>query len=654
VIRTSWIALRLIAVAGLVAVWHVLILTRLQDAPGLVAALLLALFAVVAAGRTVARRLPEANRGPAARAVAGLDAPALAAVAAGFVLVFLFHWGFERAASDGREYYVQVRSLVIDHDLDFANEAVFGTRGTAGWYAFGAAVLWAPFFLVAHLWLALLNLFGAEFVRDGYGLPYQRAVGVGTLAYGIAGLGLIFAILQDYFSRWMSWLGLVVVCFGSFVVWYLVVENSMVHGVSMFATTLFLYLWHRSRRRERPADWIAIGAAAGLMAMVRWQNVLFAVVPFAELVLRTRMAAPRVSAAGLLRRLALAGAAAFVTFAPQLIFWKAVDGRWWALPSGEHGVEWTSLWIVDVLFSSNHGLLSSTPIVALSLPGLLLLVRRDPWLTAVLAAGLFGQLYINSSVDIWWGGAGFGARRFTNCALVFAVGMTSGLEWCRRRPLVAPVAVAGSFLLLNAVVMADLRAGRWSSGDAIAYDDMTDAFYDAVGNPFSWPVGAAVAWTYDVGMPFYDQLRGRTFNNVTVDIGADDDVRFLGHGWSERERSSEMSFRWANAPEAVVVVPLKESDDYRLDIRAVPFDHPGEQQTLQVIVNGIALDTVGMRGYVDSYAMDIPASAIRPNLNQFRFRFGYAVSPAVLGLSNDSRTLAVLFDEIRLTRLLND
>ena len=38
-----------------------------------------------------------------------------------------------------------------------------------------------------------------------------------------------------------------------------------------------------------------------------------------------------------------------------------------------------------------------------------------------MAAGVLGQLWVNGAVEIWWGGVGFGARRFSNSMLVFAV-----------------------------------------------------------------------------------------------------------------------------------------------------------------------------------------------------------------------------------------
>jgi|TARA_B100000959_G_C14674629_1_gene497985 hypothetical protein len=100
-------------------------------------------------------------------------------------------------------------------------------------------------------------------------------------------------------------------------------------------------------------------------------------------------------------------------------------------------------------------------------------------------------------------------------------------------------------------------------------------------------------------------------------------------------------------------VPLKESDDYRLEIQCAPFAYPdAPPQTLELTVNGAVLDTITLEPGLKIYALEISAQHIRPNLNQFRFRYGYATSPASLGMSADSRRLGVQVAMVRLTRLL--
>ena len=72
-------------------------------------------------------------------------------------------------------------------------------------------------------------------------LPYEMAVGLGTLVYGFIALVLIYRFLRQYFSSALALWTTLILCCGTFLLWYLTVENSMVHGTSLFATTLFLY-----------------------------------------------------------------------------------------------------------------------------------------------------------------------------------------------------------------------------------------------------------------------------------------------------------------------------------------------------------------------------------------------------------------------------
>src|SRR5262249_62157267 len=81
-----------------------------------------------------------------------------------------------------------------------------------------------------------------------------------------------------------------------------------------------------------------------------------------------------------------------------------------------------------VLFSSNHGLLSWTPIVAFALVGLLLLSIRlprvgVPFLAAVLAFYLFISVFPN-----WAGISSYGNRFFISVTPLFILGLAYLLE----------------------------------------------------------------------------------------------------------------------------------------------------------------------------------------------------------------------------------
>ena len=663
--RASWIAVHAALAIVALRVWNMLLLKEHLDRPGVVAAWLIGGFVLLVAARRMARLTPEPQRGRLERGYAAIEGPELSLVALLFVLLFFFHWGFARAASDGREYFVQVRSLVIDWDLDLSNENdAFGVRGTAGNFAFGAPLLWAPFFVLAHLWLGLLNLLGGEYPRNGFFNPYQRAIGLGSLVYGFAALMLIYQLLCQYFSRRLSAASTIAITCGSFIVWYLIADNSMSHPASMFAVTLFIYMWHRTRGDRSMQRWMLLGAAAGLMSMVRWQNVLFVVFPAIEELgvligrLRGEHAAaeptpdeepPASWAAQTASRYVLFAATFFIVFSPQLVFWRVVRGGWFSLPAGAHGTKLAAPAFGDVLFSPDRGLFSWTPLLLVAVLGLIPFTRRHRQFGGLLIAALVLQVYINGTVE--WSGHGFGARRFANCALIFAVGLAALLRWMRDRPAIAPALVVGALVVTNIFFMAGMQAGDIPPTGTVRFAEMVGATTSRTGNPFSLPMSALTALRFDADLGFYERVGSQTFNNLVIDVGGDNDPRFLLRGWSAPEAGDDFTFRWSDGPESTLVVPLKEAVEYRLELRCAPFLPEGaERQVVALWVNSELVERVALSAGLQEYGVAIPAWVLRPRFNEIRLQYAWTASPRDSGTSNDPRQLAVQCDTISLIR----
>ena len=447
----------------------------------------------------------------------------------------------------------------------------------------------------------------------------------------------------------------VALCAGSFLVWYLTVENSMVHGVSMFATTLFLFLWHRTRDARSARQWALLGLAAGLMTMVRWQNALFVVFPLADAV-RDYLAARAGGAPALVR--AVRSHAAFigcglVAFTPQLWFWHRVRGHWLDVPVGAHGVSWLAPEMAQVLYSPHHGLFAMTPLAYASIAGLILLCAnpRHRLFGGLLVAVLLGQLYVNGTVENWWGGWGFGARRFASCTLAFTLGLAVALRWAMQHPrVIVGVALAG-VVLANAVLMTDVRRGVLPADEAISFDRVLSSVYARVGNPFSFPLNAVFAMRYGGDLTLYDRLGTQTFNNFHLDMGSGTDARFLVRGWSAAERSRGFTFRWAEGTESSLLAPLKERVDYRLRFRCAPISYPGAvDQVMQIRLNDVLVETLVLPAGWREYEVVLPRRVILAGINHLRFSYRYAMSPRNMGLSADARSLAVRFDTIALVR----
>lgn len=195
------------------------------------------------------------------------------------------------------------------------------------------------------------------------------------------------------------------------------------HGVSFAVCSAFLLLWMMVQRsaedptRGRHA-WLLLGLLLGFAAMVRPQNVLLAVVFLPQIFHRERafFAEPR--------SLVLGAGGALLAVTPLLLSWWALYGSPFALPKAEE-LRWLSPAIGELLFSDFHGLLPWTPVYALAVVGLLVLLRREPVIAAGLLLAFFLQVYVNAANLVWWGGGSFGNRRLLDSAIIVPIGVAA-------------------------------------------------------------------------------------------------------------------------------------------------------------------------------------------------------------------------------------
>ncbi|MGH9372550.1 MAG: hypothetical protein ACRD15_13560 [Vicinamibacterales bacterium] len=383
-------------------------------------------------------------------------------------------------SSDEVEYYSYLRSLWFDRDVSFDNEyRHFYDRGVARTPGFhqtflepvtptglrenfatlGCAVLWAPFYAAADLATRLLRVVaGSELPADGYSRLYVAAVAYGSAIYGFLALLLSVAAARRLTGHGV--LAGLAVWFGTPLLFYMYAAPPFSHACSAFAVAVFITVWLRVRARWSPRGLVALGATAALMAMVREQDVFFAVGPALDYALAFRKSGGRRQDAGAgtgpaLRAAtvrgwilaALPGVAAFVIcYSPQLLAYSSLNGRFGPSTLVTRKMTWYSPHAAGVLASPQHGLFAWTPLAMLAVLGLFLLWfkgRGDHEPFAVRDAGyamrgedagisriaaclllmLALQVYISGSVESWTVAGAFGQRRFVGSTLLFVVGL---------------------------------------------------------------------------------------------------------------------------------------------------------------------------------------------------------------------------------------
>lgn len=387
--------------------------------------------------------------------------------------------------SDGLGYYAHLRSIFIDGDLQYANEfldfnpfghavpdpyRLTGAGHVPNPYYVGPAILWTPFFLLAHALTLASGLAGVTLEADGYSLLYQVIVGLGSVVYGAAGLVLIYRILRRFFQQGDALLATSLIALGTNVFYYLAIEPIMSHAMSMFLVTLFAYVWLRSINRRRTRDVVVLGLTAGLMIMVRPQNVLFlSLIGLEWIGLFSDEKTLADHWRKKFREALFFGAVLLIALLPQLVVWKILYGQ--VLVDSYEGASFafTNPFIWESLFSARHGLISWTPILALALAGVLLFIRDKPGLGIALLLAFLLQMYLNASwADYWWFGESYGSRAYINCSFIFAIGLAKFIASTRRMTLVTYPLFA-ALVLWNLLFIAQFSTGMVSRSEAVDF-----------------------------------------------------------------------------------------------------------------------------------------------------------------------------------------
>jgi hypothetical protein len=386
---------------------------------------------------------------------------------------------------DGVGYYAFARAPLIEHSFNFEQDYISANTGFRearldqhgqpkeifrtrtghldNHFTVGPAMLWAPFLLMAHGGVLLARALGSQVPADGFSAPYRLSMAVGTAFWGFLGLLLSFRLARQYAGDLWAFLATISIWSASSLPVYMYFNPSWSHAHSAFAVSLFVFYWHRTREQRTLRQWLVLALIAGLMLNVYYANAMLLMILVVE-ALRDYKAALRGSSGTTVSQLLsmhlLFAAVALLCLLPTFVTRYIVYGH--PLATGYGSVQnwaWRSPYFLAVLFSSEHGLFSWTPLLLLATIGLVLFKWREPRVgTPLLAAALAFYVFIACYPD-WAGISSFGNRFFVSLTPLFILGLSVFLErvskWfhSQRAAVVSVSLILAAFLLWNAAFM---------------------------------------------------------------------------------------------------------------------------------------------------------------------------------------------------------
>ena len=368
---------------------------------------------------------------------------------------------------DAIQYYAYLRSLTFDGDVDFANDyrLLFETDGpdasanvwlttetptgrAPNMMSIGPAILWAPAFLLVGGVVALLRLLDLGVPLDGVAAPFKLAAGLASIVYATAGVALTHDLCRRLFPALPSLWATLTAWLATSAVYYTLVSPTYSHAAALFTVSLFCHTWLRTRGQQRLTRYAWLGALAGLVGLVRWQDVIVVILPMAELGHAVWRRDLRVS--DLAARAASMAGVMMLALLPQALAWQAIYGQPILMPQGSGFMRWTDPAVGAVLFSLKRGVFVWTPAVLLAAAGARALIRRDRVVGWSAVAVVLVGLYVNAAVSDWWAGEAFGARRFVSYTGLLALGLAA--------------------LFASSFWRARVRALRWVSLGLVTYN----------------------------------------------------------------------------------------------------------------------------------------------------------------------------------------
>ena len=175
-----------------------------------------------------------------------------------------------------------------------------------------------------------------------------------------------------------------------------------------------------------------LGLISGLLVDVYFVNGVFLLIPFVESIQGYIREVRGKDGEGFLHRfganlmyLVIIGIATLPTFVTRKIIFGGMFrfGAYTILPWNWHAPFW-----LPVLFSSDHGMFSWTPLLGFALLGLFIPFTRGRGIQAYIALATVAFYYVISSYPYWDGLASYGNRFFISLTPVFVFGLSNLIE----------------------------------------------------------------------------------------------------------------------------------------------------------------------------------------------------------------------------------
>ena len=286
-------------------------------------------------------------------------------------------------------------------------------------YTMGMAILYAPFFLVGHLWAI-----HSGYPADGFSYPYQFCVSSGMMLYILVGVFFLRKTLLLFFNERVTSITLIIVLLGTNYFREATDYNMGPHAILFTFYSILLYStikWHSSPKLKYA---IAIGITVGFLTLIRPTEAICIFIPILWSIKDKKSFHDKIALIKQnYKHLLLLLFVVFLVGLPQMIYWKHQTGSflynsYW----NQNSFTLSESYFLKVFFSIRKGWFVYTPLIVLAFFGFFYL-RKNLLKDARLAIFVFITLniFLLTHVPVWFNAGSFGQRFMVQSYVVLAI-----------------------------------------------------------------------------------------------------------------------------------------------------------------------------------------------------------------------------------------
>jgi len=293
-------------------------------------------------------------------------------------------------------------------------------------YTGGLAILYSPFFLVAHFLAKTMGL-----TADGYSPVYQFFISAGSLIYAFIGLIGLRWLLLKYCSDTVVGLSIWAMVLGTNYFDYASITGAMSHNYLFTLYVGLLICTYQFYYTNKVKWFYGVCFIMGLMALIRPTELISGILVIGWGInswdaLKNRFRFLLSHLGWLMKGFGIFLICPLI----QIVYWKYVSGEWIVYSYQEQGFSWLEgHHILQGLFSYRAGWLVYSPLMVLSLVGIVLMwVFKSSWKWMV-TAFVLASLYLTFAWDEWTYGGSLGQRALVQHYPVFILGITTAFKY---------------------------------------------------------------------------------------------------------------------------------------------------------------------------------------------------------------------------------